>query len=183
MSANESDDRGGLLRSVLPPDQVDRLFDFCGAHGWKLLAVGAVLGALPPLAGLEQGYYMTVVSEMDLFAILALSWDVVGGQTGYPSFGNMAFFGIGAYVTAILVKDFAVTFPVALVAAGLLAVAFAAVIGARPSIEADRRPDRGGRFGLRSPRSLRSPLRVRGTALSKETGRGCGVEKSGLGQI
>lgn len=60
---------------------------------------------------------------------------------------------------------------------------FAAVIGDRPSIEDDRRPDRWGRFGLRSPRSLRSPLRVRGTALSKETGRGCGVEKSGLGQI
>jgi len=130
MSTSESEDSTGLLRTVLPPNQVDRVFDFCGENGWKLLALGAVVGALPPLLGLEQGYYMTVVSEMYLFAILALSWDLVGGQTGYPSFGNMAFFGIGAYATAILVKDFAVAFPVALIAAGLLAVAFAALIGA-----------------------------------------------------
>jgi len=129
MSTGESDNEG-LLRSILPPAQVERLFDFCDANAWKLLLVGVVIGALPPLLGLEQGYYMTVVSEMYLFAILALSWDIVGGQTGYPSFGNMAFFGIGAYTTAILVKDFAVAFPAAMVVAGLVAVAFAAVIGA-----------------------------------------------------
>jgi len=41
----------------------------------------------------------------------------------------MAFFGIGAYTTAVLVKDFAVAFPMAMVAAGLLAVVFATVIG------------------------------------------------------
>jgi len=127
--STESETRDGLLRQILPPNQVDRLFDVCGAHGWKLLTAAAVVGALPPLLGLEQGYYMTVVSEMYLFAILALSWDIVGGQTGYPSFGNMAFFGIGAYTTAILVKDFAIAFPLALVFAGLIAVAFAAVIG------------------------------------------------------
>ncbi|QIO23483.1 branched-chain amino acid ABC transporter permease [Haloarcula sp. JP-L23] len=128
--STESESNSGLLRSIVPPDQVDRLFDVCGAHGWKLLAAGAVVGALPPVLGLQQGYYMTVVSEMFLFAILALSWDIVGGQTGYPSFGNMAFFGIGAYTTAILIKDFAVSFPVAMVVAGLVAVVFAAVIGA-----------------------------------------------------
>lgn len=130
MSTGESDSNEGLLRSIVPPTQVDRVFDFFGAHAWKLLLVGAVAGALPPVLGLEQGYYMTVISEMYLFAILALSWDIVGGQTGYPSFGNMAFFGIGAYVTAILVKDFTITFPIAMVAAGLIAVGFAAVIGA-----------------------------------------------------
>jgi branched-chain amino acid transport system permease protein len=130
MSTNESDGSEGLLRSIVPPNQIERVFDFCDAHAWKLLAFGAVAGALPPLLGLEQGYYMTVISEMYLFAILALSWDIVGGQTGYPSFGNMAFFGIGAYTTAILVKDFTVAVPLAMVAAGLIAVAFAAIIGA-----------------------------------------------------
>jgi branched-chain amino acid transport system permease protein len=130
MSTSEPEERDGLLHAVVPPNKVDQLFDFCGAHAWKLLLVGAVIGALPPLFGLEGGYYMTVLTEMYLFAILALSWDIIGGQTGYPSFGNMAFFGIGAYTTAVLVKDFAVGFPVAMSAAALLAVAFAAVIGA-----------------------------------------------------
>ena len=72
---------------------------------------------------------MTIASELFLFSILALSWDVVGGQTGYPSFGNMAFFGVGAYTTAILVKDHAVTFPAAFVVAGLFGLVFAGVIG------------------------------------------------------
>lgn len=122
-------DGRGLLRSVLPPKQVDRFFDFCDRHGWKLLFAGAVVGALPPVFGLESGYFLTVLTEMYLFAILALSWDLVGGQTGYPSFGNMAFFGIGAYTTAILTKDFAVGFPVAFVSAGLIATLFAFIIG------------------------------------------------------
>jgi branched-chain amino acid transport system permease protein len=130
MSTSDSERERGPLRTVLPPGVVDRAFDACAAHGWKLLGAGAVVGALPPLLGLEQGYYMTVLVEMYLFAVLALSWDIVGGQTGYPSFGNMAFFGIGAYSTAILVKDFGVAFPAALVAAGVVAVVFAAVIGA-----------------------------------------------------
>jgi len=129
MSTNDSEERSGLLHTILPPNQVDRLFDVCSAHAWKLLLVGVVVGALPPLVGLEQGYLMTVVTEMYLFAILALSWDIIGGQTGYPSFGNMAFFGIGAYTTAILVKDFAVGFPTAMVVAGLVAVVFAIIIG------------------------------------------------------
>jgi branched-chain amino acid transport system permease protein len=125
--STESDD--GMLRSVVSPEQVDRLFDLCGAHSWKLILVSAVLGALPPIFGLREGYVMTVVSEMFLFAILALSWDIVGGQTGYPSFGNMAFFGIGAYTGAILLKNFAVSFPLAVAAAAVVATVFAAFIG------------------------------------------------------
>lgn len=122
-------DNSGLLRSILPPKQLDRLFDLCGAHGWKLIAAGAVVGALPPVFGLREGYVMTVLSEMFLFAILALSWDIVGGQTGYPSFGNMAFFGIGGYATAILVKDAALSFPIAMVGAVVAVLVFAAING------------------------------------------------------
>ena len=33
--------------------------------------------------------------------VFALSWDVMGGQAGYNSFGNIAFFGIGVYTAAI----------------------------------------------------------------------------------
>jgi len=126
--STETDDRG-LVRTILPPEQVKRLFDICDDYGWILLAAGAVAGALLPLFGLEAGYLMTVLTEMYLFAILALSWDIVGGQTGYPSFGNMAFFGIGAYTAAILIENFAVMFPAALLAAGLVAALFAVIVG------------------------------------------------------
>ncbi|MBV0901858.1 branched-chain amino acid ABC transporter permease [Haloarcula salina] len=129
MSTSDEDSRGAL-RSILPPEAVDRFLDTCNDHGWLLLGLGTVAAVSLPVLGLEAGYFMTVITEMFLFAILALSWDIVGGQTGYPSFGNMAFFGIGAYTTAILTKDFAFAFPVAFVLAGVAAVAIAAVIGA-----------------------------------------------------
>jgi len=124
MSADE-----GALGRVLPPERVDDFLGACDDYGWLILVASTVLAGALPLVGLEAGFYMTFVTDLFLFGILALSWDLVGGQTGYPSFGNMAFFGIGAYTTAILVKDFSVGFPVAFVVAGGLAVAFAAFIG------------------------------------------------------
>ena len=127
MSAESDTDSG--FGGNTAPEFVGSVLSTCDAHAWKLLVLGVVLGALPPLLGLEAGYFMTVLTEMYLFAILALSWDLVGGQTGYPSFGNMAFFGIGAYTTAILVKDFAVAFPAAFLVAGVVATVFALVIG------------------------------------------------------
>jgi len=120
---------GRVFRAILPPERVGRLLDAADRHGWALLGVATLLVAALPFVGLAEGFYMTIASEFFLFAVLALSWDIVGGQTGYPSFGNMAFFGIGAYTTAILTKDVAVAFPVAFVVAGLLSLAFAAAIG------------------------------------------------------
>jgi len=128
MSAETEETAGGAEGTGLP-GAVDRLFDVCDEHAWKLLGAGAVVGALPPALGLESGYYMTVLTEMYLFGVLALSWDFIGGQTGYPSFGNMAFFGIGAYTTAILVKDVGIPFAGAIVAAAVVATAFALFIG------------------------------------------------------
>jgi branched-chain amino acid transport system permease protein len=39
-----------------------------------------------------------------MYAVLALSWNVVGGFAGYPSFATAAFFGFGAYVTGVLLN-------------------------------------------------------------------------------
>ena len=40
------------------------------------------------------------ISIMWILVVLALTWDVQGGQMGYTSFGNIFFFGIGMYVCA-----------------------------------------------------------------------------------
>lgn len=49
----------------------------------------------------------TVRKWMDILmiAVLATSWNFIGGLTGYPSFAPAAFFGLGAYTTAILMKS------------------------------------------------------------------------------
>lgn len=121
---------GRVFRWLLPPARVRWILDMCDRHGWAILGASTLVVAALPFAGLQEGFYMTIASELFLFSILALSWDLVGGQTGYPSFGNMAFFGVGAYTTAVLVKDHAVAFPAAFLVAGLLALVFAGVIGA-----------------------------------------------------
>src|SRR5262245_54007257 len=40
-----------------------------------------------------------------MYVVLALSWNIISGFTGYTSFGHVAFYGIGAYACAILVAD------------------------------------------------------------------------------
>jgi branched-chain amino acid transport system permease protein len=47
-------------------------------------------------------YPLTVLTEILVFGLFAMSLDVILGYTGLPSFGHAAFFGLGAYGTAIL---------------------------------------------------------------------------------
>lgn len=116
-------------RLALPPETADRALTWADERAWWIVAGFAVVAGTLGVV-LETGFYMTVVMDMFLFGVLALSWDLVGGQTGYPSFGNMAFFGLGAYTTAILTKQVGMAFPAAFLVAGLVAVVFAVVIGA-----------------------------------------------------
>jgi branched-chain amino acid transport system permease protein len=64
-----------------------------------------------------------------MVAILAESWNIIGGFTGYASFGSAGFFGVGAYTTGVLLTVGKLPFALALPAAGLAAMAFAALIG------------------------------------------------------
>ena len=49
--------------------------------------------------------YRTQLSFLWVMVVFALSWDIVGGQMGYNSFGNILFFGIGMYVTAVVQRN------------------------------------------------------------------------------
>lgn len=46
--------------------------------------------------------YLNQVTQLWLFVVFALTWDLVGGQMGYNSFGNVLFLGLGMYVCAII---------------------------------------------------------------------------------
>ena len=65
-----------------------------------LILVGA-LAALPLFGG---AYALRLGTMACMYAVLALSWNVVGGLAGYPSFATAAFFGFGAYVTGVLLN-------------------------------------------------------------------------------
>ncbi|MCA1457828.1 branched-chain amino acid ABC transporter permease [Bradyrhizobium sp. BRP22] len=64
-----------------------------------LLILLAVVAALPLVGG---PYALRLGTIACMYAILALSWNVVGGFAGYPSFATAAFFGFGAYTTGVL---------------------------------------------------------------------------------
>jgi len=49
--------------------------------------------------------YQTQLAFLWVMVIFALTWDIVGGQMGYNSFGNVVFFGIGMYVTAVVQRN------------------------------------------------------------------------------
>ena len=59
-----------------------------------LLAVIIVLVVLP---WLTSGYVGRIIINACRNLVLALSFDIVGGYTGYINLGHAAFFGIGAY--------------------------------------------------------------------------------------
>jgi len=83
--------------------------------------------ALAP-AGLSP-FLVQFLINLFMLATLAESWNIIGGFTGYASFGNVAFFGIGAYTTGVLLTVAAWPFALALPTGGLLAMAFAGLIG------------------------------------------------------
>jgi len=67
-----------------------------------LLALIACVAALPLFGG---AYALRLGTMACMYAIMALSWNIVGGFAGYPSFATAAFFGFGAYTTGVLLND------------------------------------------------------------------------------
>ncbi|MFQ5986987.1 MAG: branched-chain amino acid ABC transporter permease [Thermoplasmata archaeon] len=63
------------------------------------LAAFAALGVVTPFLDL---FRQTLVTEILVFGILAMSLDILLGYTGLPSLGHAAYFGVSAYATAIV---------------------------------------------------------------------------------
>ena len=64
-----------------------------------------------------------------LFAMCGVAWNVMGGYAGMFSFGQAAFFGIGAYTSSFLLLTFRVSPWIGLVAGGVISSLLAAAIG------------------------------------------------------
>jgi branched-chain amino acid transport system permease protein len=92
------------------------------------LALIVVFGlALAVVPGTVTVYLRSFLMFTMMYVVLALSWNIISGFTGYTSFGHVAFYGIGAYACAILVADhgwhWIPTLLVGAVVAGLVALA------------------------------------------------------------
>jgi branched-chain amino acid transport system permease protein len=95
----------------------------------KFILLGMVLLALVSIPLVSNNFIIRFGTDVLMFAVLASAWNIIGGYTGYASFGNVVFFGIGAYVTAITMEKAGLNFGFAYLAAGASAAIFAVLIG------------------------------------------------------
>jgi branched-chain amino acid transport system permease protein len=90
-----------------------------------LLILIACVASLPLFGG---AYALRVGTIACMYAIFALSWNIVGGFAGYPSFATAAFFGFGAYATGILLNK-GVPLSVAVIGSLVMCFLLAAALG------------------------------------------------------
>ena len=64
-----------------------------------------------------------------MYVVLALSWNIISGFTGYVSFGHVVFYGVGSYASAILVADYGWHWMPTLMISALVGLGTAIVIG------------------------------------------------------
>jgi branched-chain amino acid transport system permease protein len=95
-----------------------------------ILGVGALMASVPWL-GLPA-FYESLLYLGCHWMVLALSWNILSGYSGYFSFGHGAFFGIGMYTSAGLAGNldwpFLWTLPAAAALAALLGIALGSVV-------------------------------------------------------
>ncbi len=96
----------------------------------SILAAGAALAALPWMGA--SAFYESFLYLLFHWTVLALSWNILSGYSGYFSFGHGAFFGAGVYGTAYLAGrmdwPFLATLPVSMLIAALLGTALGAIV-------------------------------------------------------
>jgi branched-chain amino acid transport system permease protein len=100
------------------------------SKAFRLLLLAAVLVGLLLLPRFVTSYKLLTYTSVLCLALMAQGWNFIGGYAGYAAFGNVAFFGIGAYTTGLLMLSrWRISFFPALAAGAILAVVLAVLIG------------------------------------------------------
>lgn len=91
--------------------------------------IGILLAAMLvfPLMGFSQYVYRIAVVSV-LYAILAMSLNLIAGVAGQISLGHIAFYGIGAYTSALLCVNFGISVWVGILAAFVVSMLFGLLI-------------------------------------------------------
>ena len=96
----------------------------------QVAVAGAVLlVALAAYPVVGTGYGVRFMLQLFMWVALAQSWNLISGLTGYVSFGHVAFYGVGAYATSIVIVRTGLPWPLACLVGGLAAVLVAALLG------------------------------------------------------
>jgi len=96
------------------------------AKWWAAIAL-VILMALAPLR--ISGYSLRFITFIFMWIGLAASLNLLTGYTGYLDFGHVAFFGIGAYITGILMLKLGIPFFPAMFIGAIVSGITAVVVG------------------------------------------------------
>jgi branched-chain amino acid transport system permease protein len=94
---------------------------------WRVALVWAALALLPAMPFMSK-FYLLLAFDALLFGAIAMSLDLLMGFTGLVSFGHAAFFGLGAYATAVLLERGVVSLWVCLLFAVVVVGLYALVV-------------------------------------------------------
>jgi branched-chain amino acid transport system permease protein len=89
----------------------------------------AALVALAIVPWVLARHQLSLLTDLMIAGLFAMSLDLIMGYTGMVSFGHAAYFGLGAYASALILLHFAQPVPVALLAGAALAGAVAVPVG------------------------------------------------------
>jgi branched-chain amino acid transport system permease protein len=95
---------------------------------WIVLTV-LFLAFLVVFPGITSGYWIRVLTSVFMYVGLASSLNIIMGYTGYTDFGNVVFFGVGAYVTGILMNTFKMPIYVSVLIGAVVCSIYAALLG------------------------------------------------------
>jgi branched-chain amino acid transport system permease protein len=87
-----------------------------------------VLGFIA-LPFLIEGYWIRVSTSILMYAIVTAALNIIAGFAGYAAFGNIVFFGIGAYTTAMLMLRVGFPWWGGVIVGGMLAAIYAILLG------------------------------------------------------
>ncbi len=93
-----------------------------------VILIGLVL-SLAALPLTESPYVLRLGTTACMYCVMALSWNVIGGFAGYPSFATAAFFGLGAYGGGVLLSQ-GLPLWFSILAAGAISFMLAGLLGA-----------------------------------------------------
>jgi branched-chain amino acid transport system permease protein len=104
------------------------MFESKGSTHWPWILAFAV-GYAILTAVVENSYYQLIMTNVLVWAVMGLAWNLLSGYSGLVSFGHAAFFGLGAYFVVLAQINWGLSPWLSIPMAGVLGAAAGLLVG------------------------------------------------------
>ena len=96
---------------------------------WRWISIGVGFLFLVTAPSFLTAYWIRFLTNVFMFGVMAEGFNILTGFCGIPSFGNVVFFGLGAYTTCLFMVQLHQPFIVGVIAGAILSTLFAVLLG------------------------------------------------------